>query len=74
MQNCVSALPTTPTDALNVILHISPLDLIARSLALTIAVRLRETVGWNQSNSDPSSILNKVDCISSRTDYCTPTL
>ena len=72
---CISgALTTTPTEALNVILHLPALDLIARSLALTTAVRLMETVGWTQSNSGQSSILNKVDYIASQTDYCTRTL
>ena len=65
---CISgAFTTTPTEALNVILHIPTLDLmIARSLALTTVVELKETVGWTQSHSDHSSILNKVDHIPSK--------
>ena len=72
---CISgALTTTPTEALNVILHNPALDLISRSLVLTRAVRLREIVGWTHSNSSHSSILNKFDYIASKTDYCSPTL
>ena len=55
------AFTTTPTEALNIILHLPPLDLIARSLALPTVVRLRETVGWIQSDSGHSSILNSVN-------------
>ena len=50
------------------------MDLIARSLALTTAVRLGQTVEWTQSKSGHSSILNSVNHIASRTDHCTPTL
>ena len=39
---CISgALTTTHTEALNVVLHVPPLDLIAISLALNTAVRVK---------------------------------
>ncbi|XP_044248759.1 uncharacterized protein [Drosophila takahashii] len=55
---CISgALRTTATEALNTILDLEPLDLLAKSWASATALRLREASAWSTGSSGHSRIL-----------------
>jgi len=65
---CISgALRTTATEALNTILDLQPLDLLAKSWAFATA--LHEAAAWTTSTTGHSSILTNYISISHITDY-----
>ena len=66
------ALRTAPTLALNVLLHIPPLDLVGHKVAALSAVRLREQGIWRDAPSGHSTILRNLCDLPSNTDYCIP--
>nr|XP_044248538.1 uncharacterized protein LOC123002436 [Drosophila takahashii] len=70
---CISgALRTTATEALNTILDLEPLDLLAKSWASATALRLREASAWSTGSSGHSIILTNQRYIPHRTDYVPP--
>ena len=45
---CITgALSTAPSDALNVMLHLLPLDIVGRQVAAASAIRLRQLSQWS---------------------------
>ncbi|XP_044248539.1 uncharacterized protein [Drosophila takahashii] len=72
---CISgALRTTATEALNTILDLEPLDLLAKRWASATALRLREASAWSTGSSGHSRILTNQRYIPHRTDYVLPTV
>ena len=70
-QLCISgALRSTPTDALNVILYLAPLDILSKGYALTSALRLRETKVWIDGQNGHSCIFKFASYLPQKTDYC----
>ena len=66
---CITgALRTTPTEALNTMLHLPPLDLMAREGATIAALRLRES-GLIKSSGGHARVLNSAT-IPTTTDFC----
>ena len=65
------ALRTTPSDALDVLLHLPPVDLLAQELAANCAVRLRANSIFKCHHEGHSTILDRVGCPNLSTDYCT---
>jgi len=66
------ALRTTATDALNTILYLQPLDLLAKSWASATALRLREAAAWTTGSTGHSNILSKHTSLPRSTDYVQP--
>jgi len=55
---CISGtFRTTATEALNTILDLQPLDLLAKSWASATALRLREAAAWATGSTGHSNIL-----------------
>jgi len=72
---CISgALRTTATEALNTILDLQPLHLLAKSRASATALRLREAAAWTTGSTGHSSILLKHTSLPRSTDYVPPTV
>jgi len=70
---CISgALCTSATEALNTILDLQPLDLLAKSWASATALRLREAAAWTTGSTGHSSILTSHISIPHITDYVPP--
>jgi len=70
---CISgALRTTATEALNTILDLQPLDLLAKSWASATALRLREAAAWATGSTGHSNILSKNTFLPRSTDYVPP--
>jgi len=70
---CISgALRTTATEALNTILDLQPLDLLAKSWASATALRLREAAAWTTGSTGHSNILSKHSPLPRNTDYVPP--
>lgn len=68
---CISrALRTTPTAALNIILHLVPIDLYGKQIAAISALRLRELSLLSFNNKGHSCILSKFPLIPNTTDSC----
>ena len=68
---CIScALRTTPTDALDCILHILPVDLYGKQTAAMSALRMRESKNWKHSSGWHTKILSQFAIIPTQTDYC----
>jgi len=65
------ALPTA-TEALNTILDLQPLDLLANSWASATALRLREAAAWSTGSTGHSNILSKHTSLPRNTDYVPP--
>lgn len=68
------ALRTTPTAALNIILHLFPLDLLAKQIAANTAIRLKSTNQWYTFSGGHSTILENFRSVPENTDYITPRL
>jgi len=68
------ALCTTATLALNTILDLQPLDILAKSWAFATALRLREAAAWTTGSTGHSSILTNHISIPLITDYVPPTV
>jgi len=66
------ALRTIATDALNTILDLQPLDLLANSWASATALRLREAAAWTTGSTCHSNILSKHTYLPRSTDYVPP--
>jgi len=73
---CVTgALRTTPTEALNVLLNILPIDVQVRYVAVSSAFRLSETKSWNARPYGHGNILESTaGATSSVTDFMTTKL
>ena len=70
---CISGgLRTTPTDALDTILHILPIDLYGKQTAASSALRMREAGNWKISSGRHTKILSNYAIIPEHTDYCVP--
>lgn len=65
-----SALQTTPIITLNVILHITPVDIADRCIVAKVALRLRETEYMKGSKQDHAEILSSFNCIPENLDHC----
>lgn len=57
------ALRSTPTIALNAILHVMPIDNAERYMAAKVAIRLRESGFLNEHMSENSEILTRFDFV-----------
>ena len=66
------ALRTTPSDALDILLNLSPVDLFAQELAANCAVSLRAISFFNCLQEEHSTILVRAGCPNLTLDYCTP--
>ena len=66
------ALRTTPSDALDVLLYLPPVDLFAQELAANCAVRLRAISLFKCLQEGHSTILVRAGCPNLTLDYCTP--
>ena len=66
---CISgALRSTSTQALEILFHLIPLDILAKQIAASTAIRLKSTSLWTCNNIGHSTILsNKI--IPNNTDY-----
>jgi len=70
---CISgALRTTAAEALNTILDLEPLDLLAKSWTYATALRLREATSWTTGPTGHSMVLTNQKCIPHTTDYVPP--
>ncbi|XP_054085715.1 uncharacterized protein LOC128921627 isoform X1 [Zeugodacus cucurbitae] len=65
------ALRTTPTMALNAILHVASVDIAGRCTAAKVAVRLRDAGYMSGTKQGHSEILRRFDCIPDNLDHCT---
>ncbi|KAL7726637.1 hypothetical protein ACLKA6_010502 [Drosophila palustris] len=63
---------TTPGEALDAILNITPTQQLSKVISTLSAIRLRDTNLWNDHPSAHSSILFKQNNIPPKTDYCMP--
>jgi ribonuclease HI len=63
------ALRSTPSHALDIMLHLLPLNILSKQLAETSAIRLRSTLQWKGGDYGHCGILNGNP---SRVDYATP--
>ncbi|KAM8708087.1 hypothetical protein ACLKA7_015114 [Drosophila subpalustris] len=71
---CITgALNTTPSEALDAITNLPPINQISLEISTLAAIRLRDTLYWGAYHSGHSSILNGRNSIPSKTDYCMPT-
>ncbi|XP_055903127.1 uncharacterized protein LOC129939219 [Eupeodes corollae] len=69
------AMRTCPTDTLNVILDLLPIDLLIKYIVSCSAIRLKESNSWLSKPYGHSNTTKfSSDIISVDTDYCTPTL
>ena len=66
------ALRTTPSQALNVILHLLPRDLLCKKLAANSALGLRESSQFFACNKGHSMILSKFPFLPTTTDFRNP--
>jgi len=66
------ALRITATEALNTIIDLQPLDLLAKSWASATAPRLREAAAWAAGSTGHSIILSKHTSLPRSTDYVPP--
>ncbi|KAL7724672.1 hypothetical protein ACLKA6_012330 [Drosophila palustris] len=70
---CITgALNTTPGEALDAILNITPIQQISIEISILSAIRLRDTNLWNEHPSGHSSILLNKNNLPPKTDYCMP--
>ncbi|KAL7725890.1 hypothetical protein ACLKA6_000657 [Drosophila palustris] len=70
---CITgALNTTPGEALDAILNITPIQQLSEEISTLSAIRLRDTNLWNEHPSGHSSILLNKNNIPPKTDYCMP--
>lgn len=65
------ALRSTPSHALDILLHLLPLDILSKQLAKASAIRLRSTSQWNGGNYGHCKILAR-DSAPLSVDYATP--
>ena len=70
---CISgALTSTSTQAMEILFHLIPLDILAKQIAACTALRLKTTSLWTCNNIGHSSVLsNKI--IPNNTNYTIPT-
>lgn len=66
-------LKTTPTKALEMILHLTPLDLYGKECAASAALRLNAVSRWPKVNYGHSKILKEFNLTLINTDYTKPT-
>ncbi|KAL7726147.1 hypothetical protein ACLKA6_002617 [Drosophila palustris] len=70
---CITgALNTTPGEALDAILNITPIQQLSVEISTLSAIRLRDTNLWNEHPSGHSFILLNKNNIPPKTDYCMP--
>ncbi|KAL7726161.1 hypothetical protein ACLKA6_002663 [Drosophila palustris] len=70
---CITgALNTTPGEALDAILNITPIRQLSEEISTLSAIRLRDTNLWNEHPSGHSSILLNKNNFPPKTDYCMP--
>jgi ribonuclease HI len=74
MIGATGALRTCPTNALNVILHLMPIDLHIKSEAAISAIRLKDLGLWKEKPYGHTSILRSLprELVTQGTDYRTP--
>ncbi|XP_055858922.1 retrovirus-related Pol polyprotein from type-1 retrotransposable element R1 isoform X1 [Episyrphus balteatus] len=70
------ALRSCPTEALNVLLHLLPIDLHIKYQVSCSVLRLKETGSWKAKSFGHSDTTNLIpsDMLLTPTDYCTPIL
>ncbi|KAM8702118.1 hypothetical protein ACLKA7_017683 [Drosophila subpalustris] len=70
---CITgAMRTTPSEALDAILHFPSIRQVSAEMATLSAIRLRDLDYWNDHLKGHSSILPKNNSIPTKTDYCMP--
>ncbi|KAL7725011.1 hypothetical protein ACLKA6_001447 [Drosophila palustris] len=70
---CITgALNTTPGEALDAILNVTPIQQLSEEISTLSAIRLRDTNLWNEHPSGHSFILLNKNNIPPKTDYCMP--
>ncbi|KAL7745056.1 hypothetical protein ACLKA6_008123 [Drosophila palustris] len=70
---CITgAMRTTPSEALDAILHFPSIRQVSAEMATLSAIRLRDLDYWNDHLKGHSSILLKNNSIPTKTDYCMP--
>ncbi|XP_055836606.1 uncharacterized protein LOC129905204 [Episyrphus balteatus] len=72
---CISgALRSTPSDALDILLNLTPLDIFSKQVAASSATRLKATSQWTSNHIGHTNILNIFGFLPDRLDYTTPQL
>ncbi|KAM8718964.1 hypothetical protein ACLKA7_011636 [Drosophila subpalustris] len=70
---CITgAMRTTPSEALDAILHFPSIRQVSAEMATLSAIRLRDLDYWNDHLKGHSSILLRNNSIPTKTDYCMP--